>query len=399
MTVATSACSGGNDEPSKITLPKDQPGEVTYAANTSTGEIRFTAAASWSAHVSATSRTTDDIDWITLNDTHGPAGEACLNFILETNRSGKSRAAYIIILCEDQTKSFKITQGADDDPDEPDFTISGHITIYQSRYINGANGLEFDGDIIYELQYTAGRPTGMICHYRDDMDGYDDYCETTEETSFSYNETEGVAKADIHITYDYHPSGEKEYEDSEHSLSYIIGEDRYPLAQSGSYFWPQEGGAPSKFDFAYGSDGHLSQSRNDDGETGKWDTCKFTWTSGNLSAITSGHGTITYEYSNASLTNDIRGFDLNWALFNDFEVMDFAAGDVSKIWAVCGFLGKPSRNLATSVTETDRYGTKRSSRLTYKIHTAEKTEVRVEHFVDDQLSGYTDWEIRYSGFL
>lgn len=409
MTVASSACSGDKDELTKIIMSEGQSTEITYAANTSVGNIHFTAVANWSAYVSPASSTNDEVSWITLNSTNGSAGEVNLIFDLERNLTGESRTAFIVVICEDDKVSFKITQVAEDDPDEPARNLSGLIKIQMEKYINGANGLEYDGDTYYELYYEAGRLVEMICQYRDDVDkpegvtGGDDYCETIETTGFRYDDVNGHVRATIRIESTYYPSKNVETEDSEHDLYYTIEPGAQIRALSGSYYYPQEDDYPTKFDFSYDSTGYLTQSRNDEGQEGKWNTSTFSWKSANLASITSSYdgydGTIAFDYSDSSLLNTIVGFDLNWVLFDEFEVLDFGAGDITRIWAVAGFLGTPSKNLATSITETDKFGTKCTCRVTYKTHTDEKTEVRVEEFVNNQQSGYTDWEISYSGNL
>lgn len=116
------SCSS-DDEPGKIELAKDQSSEVTVYAGQTGGEINFTAAAAWSAHVSDAYRAWSDIDWISLDSTTGSAGDVTLSFTLSENRTGALRSAYIIILCENERISIKITQtteDSDDDGDEPE---------------------------------------------------------------------------------------------------------------------------------------------------------------------------------------------------------------------------------------------------------------------------------------
>ncbi|MDE6198922.1 MAG: DUF4595 domain-containing protein [Muribaculaceae bacterium] len=111
------SCSS-DDEPGKIELSKGQSSALTLYANNTSGEIRFNAAASWSAWISTTSRAPEEISWLTLNITHGSAGEVTLSFTLERNTTGISRTAYIIIVCEDEKIEIKITQRPEDDPDD-----------------------------------------------------------------------------------------------------------------------------------------------------------------------------------------------------------------------------------------------------------------------------------------
>lgn len=388
------ACSDkDDDDPGKLDPLPGQSTSVTYAANTGSGSVEFVAASNWSAWTdSDPTRSPGDVEWIEIHNPNGGAGEVNLNFSLERNRSGQERTAYIVVVCEDDRMEFRITQSAVDDADDPTQSVYGRIVIEQIRYAEGAGGMVPDGELHTELIYADGLLREMSTSYRDDVDyGADeDYCETVETTGFDYS-IAGKVSAMIRIESTYYPSGRKEIEVSEHSLD--LKDSR---GVSGFYRWTGE--PDIHFEMTYDSAGYLKQSRNDDGGN-EWTTYGFAWSGGNLQSISGDGSKVELVYADSSLLNRIPVFDLNWVFPTDLEAYDFAAGDITRIWAVAGLLGKTSRNLATSITETDKYGTKRAYRMTYRENTLEKTVVRVESFSDNQLNSYSDWEIKYYGTL
>jgi len=65
---------------------------------------------------------------------------------------------------------------------------------------------------------------------------------------------------------------------------------------------------------------------------------------------------ITIEYADPSLKNLRSEFDINWILCDDDSLLyssdgcyNVAAGDATTIFAVCGFMGNPSKYLITSI--------------------------------------------------
>jgi len=395
--VSVTACgSDDDDEPGKITLGDGQDTTITLPADASDGAIRFNAVASWSAWTDSNpSRSPGDIDWIILNDTHGNAGEITLNFSLTQNITGDERSGFIVVVCEDSQLIFKVVQPASEDGDIPESLGSGHIEIVKTSYDTGANGIEPDGVTLYMLTYEGEWLKSMVCKYRDDIDRGpnqpgDDYCEVVETTTFDYNFIDGKARAIISQVSTYSPSGREERETSEHEIQFADHR-----AISGWYWWKDEDPVRSDFDFAYTSDGYLATSRNNDGSS-TYDTSTFTWQAGNLIKISSTTGSqVSLTYSDTGLKNYYSTFDLNWALPNEIEGYDFASGDITRMWGVAGFLGKPSALLATEVREDvdDPY----SCRISYSKVTPEETKAKVMYFVNGVQRRYSDWEIKYYG--
>jgi hypothetical protein len=130
----------------------------------------------------------------------------------------------------------------------------------------------------------------------------------------------------------------------------------------------------------------------------------MTWANDCLSQIvctTEKYEPITIEYADPSLKNLHSEFDINWILYDDDSLLyssdgcyNVAAGDATTIFAVCGFMGNPSKYLITSITEYDGKSSY-SSRMDYKENTSESTEVTVTKFVNNVPTEYKEWTIRY----
>lgn len=409
--VSLAACSSEDDGPKKVTPASGQESTVSAAANTSAGEVRFKAVAPWSAWTDSNpSRSPGDIDWITLNDTRGEAGDITLNFTLKRNTTGKDRTGYIVVVCEDSQLTFTITQSAEDDPNEPDspdepgVLDSGTIEIVATSYENNAGKYELDGETYYELSYTGGRMMQFVSKYRDELDSWggpngsgpetpDAYCDNVETTVFEYGADR--VRAVITAVATYKPSGETETETSEHEISVADGR-----ATAGWYWYKDEDLVRTDFDFTYDAEGHLATSRNNDASD-VWDTHSFTWQSGNLVKIScTTYDPTAISYGDASLENQYPNFDLNWALPNEIECYDFAAGDITRIWGVAGLLGAPSKLLATEMRcEGTKSGDSKIITFEYSKHTNDETVVRVSYFQSSELRRYTDWKISYYGHI
>jgi hypothetical protein len=102
-----------------------------------------------------------------------------------------------------------------------------------------------------------------------------------------------------------------------------------------------------------------------------------------------------FTYADPNLKNLHSTFDLNWVLPTGLECYDFAAGDVTRVFAATGLMGNPSDLLLTAITEyTDDRNTY-SYRMNYKENTKDRTVVAVMEFSDDIQTGYKEWTILY----
>lgn len=180
------ACST-DDDPANIELSTTQSSKVKLYADQTSGNISFTAPASWSAWVSPTSRAGVEIDWLKLNTTSGSAGDISLSFTLDRNDTGSSRTAFIIIVCGDERLSFEITQTAEANGNTPTSgprlkfanAISSAFPLYRI--------LDYDGNLFsYESAFEnesgaevvsmiTGNDGKCIFNYSDDLIAEDSY--------------------------------------------------------------------------------------------------------------------------------------------------------------------------------------------------------------------------------
>lgn len=381
--VAMTACSS-DDDPKKIELADGTPAKLNLTANQTNGVVNFTASASWSAWTAKTTNGgPEEVDWLTIGESRGSAGTASITITLEPNKTGKSRTAYIVIICEDEKIVIEITQTVEDD------LASGHIKIICTA--NYGEGIPTETTVTTVEYGIDNRPIQMKSAWRE-----------------NYTSISGVGYRDIVRTYDF-VWGENSVTingsdvETDHSGNVVQGEKSHHVAKiegkrvvSGSYSWDNE--RPSLWTASYDSNGHLLTTKNQDGKT-VWDSYSLTWDNYLLKKIeTSYGGVVNLAYSDESLRNHHRTFDLNWVLPQDMEHYDFAAGDVTRHFAVFGFMGEQSPLLATEISESDSGGT-RSCRMIYKENSMERTVVRVEYYNNGRQSYSYEYEINYVNVL
>jgi hypothetical protein len=406
MLACVSLTSCGDDEPGKIELSKGESSKVTVAANTSSGSINFTAAAPWSAYTSAQSRSSDGVDWIHLNTTNGDAGEVSLTFTLDSNTTGSKRTAYIIIVCDDETLTITITQTSETDSDEEEDTIGvgdGHIDIVEQKYYDNGYGYVPDVSSTYLFEYRNGRPYRMVRESRDELDEWDEcvsepvtdtradsYCITQETAEFSWGSDFQNVMVTMETNETNYPEGSTWIEErSQHYAELKDGR-----AVKGWYQWDSDR-LPTNWLATYDNAGYLASTMNNDG-TSLWDTYTYSWKDGSLEKIVwTADKRVVFTYADPNLKNLHSTFDLNWVLPTGLECYDFAAGDVTRVFAATGLMGNPSDLLLTAITEyTDDRNTY-SYRMNYKENTKDRTVVAVMEFSDDIQTGYKEWTILY----
>jgi hypothetical protein len=102
-----------------------------------------------------------------------------------------------------------------------------------------------------------------------------------------------------------------------------------------------------------------------------------------------------FTYADPDLKNLHSTFDLNWVLPRDLECYDFAAGDVTRVFAATGLMGNTSRLLLTAITEYTSDNHTYSYRMNYETNTTDQTVVVAARFVDDIQTSYHVWTIEY----
>lgn len=404
---AVTACSDSDDdEMQKIVLTGSTTSDISVAANETACNITFNAAAPWSCHLSATPGRSgeDGLDWITLHTNFGQAGESLIHFTLEPNTSGHSRTAYIVILCEDLSIEIKVTQTTQGSDDIPGGSASGKIAIkclaYQDYQQTG--DFKFDGEYNYSVDYQGGRAKSMESIYVSQIDPDEEngdlYVETREVWTFTPESYQGKSGLMARVM-DHNRYMPSDREESEYLSTHFMSLASNGLYGNGGWYnWADE---EETVDWTaeYDSDGHIKRVKNNDGET-SWYVYNFTWEDDLLTKIEEANSgaTVTFEYDNASLNNLHSQFDLTWTLATELEVLDFAAGDISKVWASLGYLGKPSRMLPTRVTETNPlYPQARMSySMIYETNTLDQTKVTVMQLVNNIRQSYRVWDISYT---
>ena len=199
MAFATSAlvsCSSDDngDEWGGFKFENVRDGKLSVAANQTSSEIIMKASKAYRAYVSATSdgSSTEEISWLHYEGSRLDDGTCHINIRLDKNDTGKSRSAYIIIVCDDKTVPILITQTTEDssnaggDSDADNSGITALFTITKENTVINNTHVEDDGTETYELQYQNGNLTRFKHVERDEMDNAgDDYCiETTTGTIF-----------------------------------------------------------------------------------------------------------------------------------------------------------------------------------------------------------------------
>lgn len=400
--LAMTSCSSSEDEPQKISLDKGQSTNLSLAANSSGGQVNFTAAASWSAWVSSiSSGAPEDVEWLHLDTTHGEAGSVVVSFRLDRNRTGQSRTAYIIIICEDSRVVLTITQTAEEDGDEPlpDVTVQ-KIEIFKTNYIYHDGNAYEDGEEHYVLHYNGDRLRDYTADWRDDIDNGpgqqdDDYCENHEVFDLNW-ESEAVTAFSNNQMY-YRPSGKYETSGSRHSAQFKYIETGERQITAGSYKWDEDG-MQTDYEVSYDNNGYVTEVRNNDATT-HWTAYRFKWSDGNMVGITSTEGTeITIKYADDALVNVMKTFDLNWVLPTEIEGYDFAAGDITRLFASIGCMGKPSRLLMTEIVSKNNDDTEHYS-MTYTRNSNNEVTVRVDVYYNGNHTSHSVWNIHFEGAI
>lgn len=403
MLCAFAACSDDDGPDSgKISLPKDQPTTISVAANETEGQITLNSNVNISVWVSETKdgSPATDIDWITVNQPHKDDGMWFINYNLQPNTTGASRTAYIIVVAEDEKVTFTITQTNEEDPGIPDSVADGHIMISCETFedYTGSGSYKSDGEHFYELHLVADFPDKMFSAWTDEIangpgQSGDTECETVQTTEFRRTPSGISATITDHMVY--RPSGREEIVTLSEHLMNFLGEQR--IAKDGSYKWMDEDETIG-WQATYDDAGHIIQMNNNDGGT-DWLYYLFTWKDGLLTKIEEARtgNSVTFTYANPSLRNLFKNFDLNWILPKELETLDFAAGDITKIWSSLGYLGLPSTLLATEISEYRKEDNLTYTyRMNYELHTSGRIKVNVAHLVNGVQNSYDVWDFKFS---
>ena len=331
------SCSSDND-PEKIELVKGQSSKVSAYANQTSGKIKFTAAASWNAWTSSSSRADSDIDWITLNTTSGSAGEITLTFTLDHNYTGSSRIAYIFIVCEDEQIIIKITQTTEegdaeggDEGDEGDEPLEAYKDCYE-RYLYSLPRpwliQDYDGN---RFSYAVRRFYNM--EYVEMITGNSGKC------TFKYDYNELIAED---------TNGRKWVITTTDDGAYRL------LATRIDYYKNNQ--LQDSYDLEYNGNGELSKcTQVKNGKTYK--TTELTWSNRRITSVETtcnGKSTTlvpTYVYNDYLLIENVCGFMM-------YDTQLRVGPDAMELFYYLGIFGGSTEHLIASTTITEQDGDK-----------------------------------------
>lgn len=310
------SCSSDKDkEPSKITLEQGQSNKVTLGASQNSGSLSFTANDSWTAYVSSTSKA-DEIDWLELDMTSGGPGEVLLSFTLETNDTGMSRTAYIIITCDDESISMAITQSATDDGegDDDEGNVSTPVTgsplafVFKNYLIK-----DFDGNLFTYKDGYAVKITGNegYCTL-----SYDGLTVKAESNAFGKTNVWDMQRTNDNFNF---VTSIKMYEDGEYDHSFTL---------------------------EYNNEGYLVKMVENLGDEDT-DVTEITWVNGDVTKVvtTSPESVDVVEFEYYDIEN-VAGF----MSYDNQLCVDL---DEVEVFYYCGLIGLPTAHLVKSAEEVE----------------------------------------------
>ena len=349
--VSLAGCDKGNDAPSSITgYDPDQLHQTLYADQTSgPGDFTFTAAESWSTQVRDVTRSTASDTWVTLDPAQGGPGTVHMKITLSPNLTGADRKAQITIACDETTLTITVeqkatTESGGGDPEPANRKIV-RIDV-ENDYINDYSGEEYttfryEDDMVVELKTTETEVyKGTLQHTWVTTTSIDEVVQPGGGAAISVTTMESVdGKAGRMLV---------------EAIAQLENGRVTSCTRNGvDYDKIEEGKAWSdRFTLSYDAAGYLTgcvrvETDNDE------DNFYSTWLGGNYTKVVWGSGSGIDEavYGNTAYKNNAN-LDLNAFFVLDSEGFDFSFGGQDKIFALCGYTGKRSANLATKVTET-----------------------------------------------
>lgn len=355
-------------------------------------QIRFNAADVWTAHVEyaedTSSRSADE--WITLQQTSGPAGDCTLNYSVESNRTGVQRQADIVILCQGASCDFTIIQDPDETP-LPEEELAVHVKI--KNYGAWTDSREYIGESECTFYYNQdGTPSGFMFKEQEENEmepsvpasRLTEYVDILTEGRITFNGNE--VTCNIRTTEKSSLNSTVKTETSEHHA--VLSNGR---VVSGWYKYDDEDKVT--YELSYNDLGQLVKS------VGHEDIDTYThnveWTDGNISRIKLG-GIATANFTSGSQKNLHTSFDVNMLWNDDNEVLDFAVGDCTRIWSIFGMTGTHSKKIFENVTD-DNLGHS-DYKITVEKNTAQETKAVV---TDSKSLPYEiyEYEITYPSSL
>lgn len=374
--VTVTACDkDGNGDENLVLTGGTQQVQTVYADQTQkSGSINFTAKAAWTATVGAvtTKAPIHQPDWLELSAYSGGAGDFSLTMTLQPNLTGSDRKAEIRIVCGDTVITIVVEQkGTKEDGTVPGAdTAKKRITrIRQDNYYYGTS-VEYDGTETYDFYYDGGdRVVKIVQTEVDEISGEPGAGSVTTVTTVT------ITYGDQSVSYEI-SSSENGVESNDKPTGSIVL-DENGRAVSGRYmdyeYKDEVYQYTAVYTLSYDTAGRLVRSVSHDEDGGDPSEVRLTWADdGNPTQawwgtnITGEHIVDKARYGTvANKTN----LDLNWLLVLDTEGFDFATGDPGKIFACMGYTGTRSKNMATSVSESEYSGGSDTFKYVYETDT------------------------------
>lgn len=396
--VSLTACDKGDETPSTITgYDPDQLNQTLYADQTSgSGNFTFTAAESWTTQVKNVTRSAAADTWITLDPAQGGAGTVHMKIILSPNLTGVDRKAEIVIVCGDTTLTITVEQKGTTESggEEPQPTARKIVRIdVESAYTNDYSGEEYttfryEEEMLVEIITTETESyKGALQHTWITTTSIDEVVQPGGGPAISVTTEESVDGKAARMLVE----AVAQLENGRVTSCTREGVD-YDKSDAGEAW-------SDRFTLSYDAAGYLTGCvRVEKGENDE-DNFYSTWLGGNYTKVAWGGGSGLDEavYGNTAYKNNAN-LDLNAYFVLDSEGFDFSFGAQDKIFALCGYTGKRSANLATRVTENWNGQTPRPTTYTYefdadgypvKIHAASRDSA------NDQVQYTTTYKITY----
>ncbi len=226
--------------------------------------------------------------------------------------------------------------------------------ITQHSWYTDGYKKEDDGDETYEFSYDGQNRLVRIVHTEVDEVAYNNGYTGPREKETTVT-TMDIAYAADKVSYEITTTVDGVAQKVKPSGSITLKDGRAVSGECIDYD-EKDPGRFSKYTetytLTYDANGYLVKTtRTEDGEAPE--DIKITWANGNPELVVWGYTGNTQLVDRAtygSVRNQGR-FDLNWFLALDSEGWDFSTGDPYKIFALLGYIGKRSANLADSMTD------------------------------------------------
>ncbi len=388
---------GGDDKPVKLSPETKQEQQVYADDQQAPAPIKFTATAPWTATVSevATKAEAGKIDWLELSAYSGKAGNVSLTMTLSPNYTGQDRKAEICIECAGTTIKITIEQKGTtesgkvpEDPDKPEQPYPKNrirrIEKYRYYETDGQNPLDEYFDFTYD-------ETGRVKTIKWFEYGDGGYSDVEKNATITYKEG--------NVSYESKHTEGTDISTSTGSI--VLNENGWAVSGRSDFREMYEGSIDAwsyTYEFTYNAEGHLIETntteKDDNTNITENNLYKITWMNGNpMQALwKDSDSKLWVDDATYSTIENKTNIDLNWLLFLDTEVWDFATGD--NVFSMLGYIGKRPQNMVKSVTDNGDGSYIESYTCTYEYQLDDKD--RIDKIIEHDGSHSIEYRIFYA---